>query len=291
MIKFGPSGNSDSFYASGYESTLDTPRYLAERGLNAFEYSFGRGANLSVDKAALFGEEFKKYNIEVSVHAPYFINYANTDDEMISKSIGYVLSSLKRLKAMGGRRCVFHPAAQGKLPRQQAFDITKSNIEKLLAAVYDSGYGDMILCPETMGKINQIGTVDEVLNICRMDKIFIPTFDFGHINSRDRGILKAKNDYRAVLDRIFTELDEERARSIHIHFSKIQYGNSGEIRHLTMEDTIYGPDFEPLAELLYEYGMAPVVLSESNGTQAEDAMLMKKIYMDVVERSQRGQEY
>lgn len=288
MVKFGPSGNSDSFYALGFQSTLDTPKYLSERGLDAYEYSFGRGVNLTVDKAALFSEEFKKYNIEVSVHAPYFINFANTDDEMIKKSVMYVLSSLKRLKAMGGKRCVFHPAAQGKLTRQEAFEITKRNIEKLLYSVYESGYGDMILCPETMGKINQIGTVEEVLDICKMDRIFIPTLDFGHINARGRGILKVKDDFRAVLDTVFKELGEERARSIHIHFSKIQYGGSGEVRHLTMEDQIYGPHFEPLAELLYEYRMTPVVLSESNGTQAEDAVLMKRIYLDVVKKNSTG---
>ncbi|NLK17925.1 MAG: TIM barrel protein [Clostridiales bacterium] len=293
MVKFGPSGNADSFYALGYQSTLDTPKYLAERGLDAYEYSFGRGVNLTVDKATLFGGEFRKHNIELSVHAPYFINFANTDDEMVKKSVSYVLSSLKRLKAMGGRRCVFHPAAQGKLTRQEAFGLTKRNIEKLLYAVYDSGYGDMILCPETMGKVNQIGTVEEVLDICKMDRIFIPTFDFGHINARGRGILKVKDDFRAILDKVFEELDEERARSIHIHFSKIQYGGSGEVRHLTMEDQVYGPHFEPLAELLYEYRMTPIVLSESNGTQAEDAMVMKRIYLSVVEKysANRGDGY
>jgi deoxyribonuclease-4 len=195
----------------------------------------------------------------------------------------YITSSLKRLKAMGGKRCVFHMAAGGK-NRQEAFLTAKKNIEKMVAAVYDAGYGDMFLCPETMGKLNQIGTVDEVLEVCKTDKIFIPTFDFGHINARGQGILKTKGDYMAVIDKIFAELDEYRAKNIHIHFSKIKYGACGEICHVSMDDKLYGPEFEPLAEVLCEYNMTPVVLSESNGTQAEDALLMKSIYNNVLNK-------
>lgn len=281
MIKFGPSGNSNSFYQRGFSSTSDTPKYLYDRGLDAFEYSFGRGTNLTVERAAAFGKEFNKYNIEVSVHAPYYINFANDDEQMINKSVGYILSSLKRLRALGGKRCVYHTAAAGKKIREEAFAKTKLNTAKLLEAVYSNDYGDMILCPETMGKINQIGTVDEILEICQMDKIFIPAFDFGHINAREKGILKTEDDYKKIIHKIFDKLGEERAKNIHIHFSKIQYGNSGEIRHLTLDDTIYGPEFYPLAKVLYQYKMTPVVLSESDGVQAEDAVKMKNIFYNI----------
>lgn len=282
MIKFGASGNSQSFFDMGFKSTYDTPKYLADKGLDAFEYSFGRGTNLTVDKAMLYGEEFKKYNIAISVHAPYYINFANTDEEKIQKSFMYILSSLKRLKALGGKRCVFHPATVGKSIREEAFEITLKNINRLVEKVYEDGYDDMILCPETMGKLNQIGTVEEIMQICKLDKIFIPTLDFGHINSRTRGGLKTKEDYKKVIDTIFKSLDEPRAKNVHIHFTKIQYGEKGEIRHLNMADNVYGPEFEPLAELLHEYKMTPVILTESNGTQAEDAQLLKKIYNNMV---------
>jgi deoxyribonuclease-4 len=278
MIKFGPSGNSNSFYEAGFTSTFETPQYLYDKGLNAFEYSFGRGANISVEKAKLLGEEFAKYGIEVSVHAPYYINFGNESEEMAAKSTVYVLSSLKRLKAFGGKRCVFHTAGAANKNREEVFRLTYSNIIKLVETVYNNGYGDMTLCPETMGKINQIGTLDEILQICGIDKIFIPCIDFGHLYARERGLFDSESDYKRIIDKIFESLGEERAKNIHIHFSKIQYGKSGEIRHLTMNDKIYGPDFEPLALVLAQYDMTPVVLSESDGTQAEDAMLMKDIY-------------
>ena len=114
MIKFGPSGNGEAFYEAGYKHTTQAAGYCRDLGLDCYEYSFGRGVNLSEEKAAEIGRAFKDADVEISVHAPYFINFANPDDEAAFKSYNYVLSSAKLLKIMGGERIVFHPAAQGK---------------------------------------------------------------------------------------------------------------------------------------------------------------------------------
>ena len=69
---------------------------------------------------------------------------------------------------------------------------------------------------------------------------------------------------------------------MHIHFSKIEYTIKGEKRHLTFADTVFGPEFEPLAEALIEYKLSPHILSESAGTQAEDAKYMKDVYFNLL---------
>ena len=112
MIKFGPSGNSEAFYNSGFKHSEQSAKFCKDLGLDCFEYSFGRGVLMSEAKATSIGEAFKEQNIEISVHAPYFINFANPEDEAAQKSYGYVLQSAKFLKLMGGERVVFHPAAQ-----------------------------------------------------------------------------------------------------------------------------------------------------------------------------------
>ena len=84
-----------------------------------------------------------------------------------------------------------------------------------------------------------------------------------------------------VIDYLFKTLGEEKAKKVHIHFSKIEYGDKGEIRHLTMEDNKYGPEFEPLAKLLKEYNMEPVVICESSELMAHDALILKNIYDNV----------
>ncbi|MBO5327627.1 MAG: TIM barrel protein, partial [Clostridia bacterium] len=211
-------------------------------------------------------------------HAPYFINFANPDDEAAEKSYGYVLNSAKFLKLFGGKRLVFHPAAQGKATREEAVNRTAERLKILRDLIYANGYEDLIFCPETMGKQAQIGTIEEVVNFCKIDKIYTPAVDFGHINAREQGSLKTVEDYESRLQYMIDELGYERVKNFHVHFSKIMYGGKGEIKHLTFEDQVYGPEFYPLAVALKKLKLEPYIVSESDGTQAEDAREMKEIY-------------
>ncbi len=281
MIKFGPSGNCESFYAEGNTHTEQAAAFVKNRGLDCFEYSFGRGVRMTEDKAISIGEAFREEEIELSVHAPYYINFANPDDEMAQKSYGYVLDSGKMLKAMGGTRCVFHPAAQGKDLREQAVARTAERLKVLRDYLYLNDLQDLKFCPETMGKIAQIGTVEEITAFCEIDPIFTPCVDFGHVNAREQGSLKTSRDYKDRLEYMIERLGYDRMKHFHVHFSKIMYSVKGEVKHLTLEDTVYGPEFEPLAQTLCDLKLEPYIVSESDGTQAEDALIMKRIYEKV----------
>ena len=281
MIKFGPSGNCESFYAEGYSHTEEAAAFVKRRGLDCFEYSFGRGVRMSEDKAISIGEAFKTEGVEISAHAPYFINFANPDDEMAAKSYGYVLDSAKMLKLMGGQRVVFHPAAQGKASREEAVALTEDRLKILRDYIYLNDMQDMIFCPETMGKIAQIGTVEEVVRFCKVDPVYVPCVDFGHINAREQGSLVTVDDYKSRLQYMIAELGFERMKHFHVHFSKIMYSAKGEVKHLTFADNVYGPEFEPLAVALKELGLQPYLVSESAGMQAEEAAIMKKIYQSL----------
>lgn len=278
MIKFGPSGNSESFYAKGYTHTEQSAAFVREMGLDCFEYSFGRGVRMSEDKAISIGEAFHEQGVEISVHAPYFINFANPSDESAQKSYTYVLDSAKALKLMGGNRCVFHTAAQGKISREEAVALSEGRLKVLRDLIYLNNLEDIFFCPETMGKLAQIGTLEEVVRFCKIDKIFLPAIDFGHINAREQGSLRTTFDFKDRLEYMIGELGFERVKNFHVHFSKIQYSAKGEIRHLTFDDMLYGPEFEPFAIAVKELKLEPYVICESAGTQAEDAKRMKEIY-------------
>ena len=281
MIKFGPSGNSESFFAAGYSHTEEAASYVKDMGLDCFEYSFGRGVRMGEEKARSIGKAFADEGVELSVHAPYFINFANPDDEMAAKSYGYVLDSAKMCRAMGGRRIVFHPAAQGKDTRETAVSRAEDRLKMLRDYIYLNGMQDMMFCPETMGKFAQIGTPEEIARFCLVDEVFTPCIDFGHVNARGQGSLRTEADHRALLEGFLERLGYERMKHFHAHFSKIMYGAKGEIKHLTFADERYGPEFEPLAAVLKELRLEPYVVSESDGTQAEDALAMKRIYEGV----------
>lgn len=278
MIKFGPSGNSISFETEGYKHTEEAAAFVKARGLDCYEYSFGRGIRMTEQKARSVAAAFREAGVEISVHAPYFINFANPDDEMAEKSYGYVLDSGKMLKLLGGKRCVFHPAAQGKDERSVAVERTKDRFKILRDKIYQNGLEDLMFCPETMGKVAQIGTVGEIAEFCEIDPVFTPCVDFGHVNAREQGSLRTAKDYRDLLEYLIGRLGYGRMKHFHVHFSKIQYGPKGELRHLTFADTVFGPEFGPLAEVLKELKLEPYIVSESDGMQAEEAAEMKRIY-------------
>ena len=283
MIRFGVSGNSNSFYDEGFQSTEQAAKWLKARNLDAFEYSFGRGVRMTDKKAELIRDAFQKEQIFISAHAPYYINFANPDDEMAEKSYGYVLQTARMVQKMGGNRVVFHPATVGKMERQDAFRLTCERFKRLTELIYKENLQNIVFCPETMGKINQIGDLAEITELCKIDSIYLPTIDFGHLNARTHGGMKEKADYEAAIRYLYAELPKEKADVIHVHFSHISYSQGGEVKHLTGSDTVYGPFFEPLAEVFLEHRMSPVVLSEADGTQAEDAAEMKRIYFDLKE--------
>ena len=278
-VLFGPSGNSESFYAEGHKGTIESPKWLRERNLDLFEYSFGRGYMMKTEVAQKLGEEFSKYGITLSLHAPYFINFANPDEEMFQKTIGYIKTGIKFLHSFGAKRLIFHPASCGKAKREDAVKLMNERISSLMPEFEAEMTKDMYLCPETMGKTMQIGTYKEIIDLCTCSEKLIPTFDFGHINALTQGTLKTKEDYQKIFDYSFEKLGAFRTKNAHIHFSKIEYGGKGEIRHLTFDDKIYGPEFEPLCECLIQNNMNCHVICESNGTMAEDAISMKNLFL------------
>ena len=155
---------------------------------------------------------------------------------------------------------------------------THNSLAKLIEAL-DGQYSHIRLGIETMGKLNQLGTLDEVLEQCRVHPQFVPVVDFGHLNCREEGrAFPDADSYRRVFDRIAESCGDEVARTLHCHFSKIEYTGAGEKKHLTFEDNVYGPQFEPLAEAIVKDDLAPRIICESDGTMAEDALAMQNCY-------------
>ena len=279
MVLFGPSGNDELFYEQGYKSSKEVFKWLREMGLDLYEYSFGRGILLKDETAIEYAELAKENNILVSVHAPYFINLANPDIEAIQKSFDYIDNSLNKLILLNGKKCVVHIGSCMKMTRNDALKNVTYNLQKYMDS-FDDNYGDknIFVCPETMGKFQQIGTYKEIIDLCTLHKQLVPTLDFGHINCILQGNLSL-DEYRKILDYMFEKLGDEKAKMVHVHFSKIEFSDKGEVRHLTLEEKKYGPNFEPLAFLLKEYKMDNVtIISESKNIMAQDAKKLKSIF-------------
>ena len=274
---FGPGGNSESFYNEGYKSTLQAPRWVKERGLDAYEYQAGNGLTASDATLAAIGEKAREHGILMSVHTPYFISLSGVVEEKRLKSIEYITKSLGAAELLGADTIVIHTGSAAKISREEAMALAADTLEKNLEV---NGNTNIRMGLETMGKLNQLGTLEEVLELCKIHPIYCPVVDFGHLNSRNIGGLFTDCDsYRRVFDTIANALGDEYAYNLHCHFSKIEYTGAGEKKHLTFEDTVYGPEFDGLAEAIVREGVCPRIICESAGTMAEDALYMKNTWL------------
>ena len=274
---FGPGGNSEAFYAAGYKSSLQAPEFVTSLGLCAYEFEAGRGLRGVTEKTlAALGAAARERGVELSLHAPYFISLSGVDPEMRQKSVTYIVESVEAALLMGADTIVIHTGSAAKISRKEAMKLAACTLFDTLTAVGDT---PVHLGLETMGKINQLGTLDEVLTLCALDRHLYPVVDFGHLNARERGGAFPDADaYRRVFDTVAARLGDDKARYMHCHFSKIEYTDAGEKRHLTFADETFGPDFAPLAEAMAKDGLCPRIISESAGTQSDDALAMQNAY-------------
>ena len=276
--KFGPGGNSDAFRQAGLKSTLDAPGWVKAVGLDAYEYEAGNGLSASAAMLSAIGAEAAGHGIKMSYHTPYFISLSGIVEEKRLNSIKYIRESLDAAKLLEADIIVVHSGSAAKITRDEAMRLAGDTLVRTLKEV--DTYGIKIGL-ETMGKVNQLGTLDEVLELCRIDSAFVPVVDFGHLNARDLGgVFKTADDYVRVFDKIDRALGADIACNLHCHFSKIEWTSSGEKRHLTFDDSQFGPDFEPLVDAIVSNGLAPTIICESAGTQSDDALYMKKYYME-----------
>ncbi|HEY8500303.1 MAG TPA: TIM barrel protein [Clostridia bacterium] len=279
VIWFGPSGNSESFYRAGNRHSWQMPRWLKKMGLNAYEYQCNKGTNIKKETAEKIGEEAKKAGIRMSIHAPYYINLASTDEIKRENSVQYILKTLQIADWMGAGRIVVHTGAVGKMSREKAMTLALPALAQALKEADISGFSEISICPEVLGRISQLGDLDEIIFMCGLDERMIPCVDFGHVYARSLGrALKTIDDYRRIFNALENSLGKERTDKLHIHFSRIEFTDAGERRHHTVEDTEYGPDFEPLAKVLTERKAEPVIICESRDRMAEDALILKHIY-------------
>ena len=275
---FGPGGNGDLFYQSGGKSTAQAPAWLKNYGLDAYEYEAGNGISAGEASLRAVGDAAREHGILMSIHAPYYISLSGVEEEKRLKSITYIEKTLWAAELLGADTVVIHSGSAAKISRDEAMRLSFDTLSRVAESVGDTPAARLGI--ETMGKVNQLGTLDEVIEQCKVSPIYTPVVDFGHLNARATGnAFPTVDHYRRVFNEIAERLGDEHAIHLHCHFSKIEYTNAGEKKHLTFADSVFGPWFEPLAEAILLEKVCPRIICESAGTQAEDALWMKQQLM------------
>lgn len=280
-MKFGPAGNDDSFYEAGYKKSYQMPEYLNKVGLDAYEYQCSRGVRVSDEQAQKIKEEATKYGISLSVHSPYYISLSTQDEEKKKSTIKYITDSMMAAKKMGATRVVVHAGSLLGLDREYAVDSACALLKRAYEEADKLGLSDITICPETMGKINQLGNSKEIIKMCKVDDRLIPTIDFGHLYCRELGRLKTEEDFVNELQMYIDELGYDRMKHFHSHLSQMEYTeNGGEKRHVTFNEG-FGPDYEAILRAIKKLKLEPTIICESAGTQTRDSKIMKEYYESI----------
>lgn len=279
MIQFGVAGNPQDFYDKGNKVSEQMPQYLSNFGLDLYEYQCSRGVRISDEKAKNLKKQSRKYGITLSVHAPYYISLSTQEEEKKKSTIKYITDTMIAAQKMGADRIVVHAGALLGLDRNYAVSSACQLLKLALDTADSMGLGEITICPETMGKINQLGNSREIIQMCQIDERLIPTIDFGHLYCRSLGKLITKQDWLEELSQYIDKLGYERMKYFHSHFSKMIYTTGGEKCHVTFENQESGPDFNIILDVLNTLQLEPRIICESAGTQSIDAKIMKNSYL------------
>jgi deoxyribonuclease-4 len=263
-------------------TTQDVPRLLHEEGLDAFEYQASRwGAKPQIKEADArrLGEEAHKNDVRLSMHGSYFINLSGKPD-VVEASKQRLLAAATAADWMDAYVVVFHTGFYGKFEKSYAFKACLTALKEVTAEIKSRGLKAK-LGPETMGRKSQVGSIDEIIAINREVEGTQLVIDWGHLHALHQGTFRKMEDMRAIAEKVERELGTEALRSMHCHFSAIEFGLQGEKRHHTLDEKRYGPDFRWLAEIIVDFGLHPTLICESPILDV-DARKMKETLLQML---------
>ncbi len=279
--RFGPAGVPPMFRLMGAK-TADTPKLLHEEGLDALEYQasrWGPKPQIKQQDAEILGAEAIKNDVRLSMHGSYFVNLSGKR-EVVEASKRRLIACATAADWMGAYVVVFHTGFYGLFEQEFAFKTCLDALKEISAEMKSLGL-KVKLGPETMGRKHQVGTLDEILTICEQIENTQLVIDWGHLHARGLGALKKVEDFRAVAEKVEQRLGTETLRSMHCHFSAIEFSSQGEKEHHTLDEKRYGPDFRLLAEVIADFQMHPTMICESPILDV-DARKMKETLAEVL---------
>jgi deoxyribonuclease-4 len=282
--RFGPAGVPPIFRILGAQS-FDVPRLLREEGLDAFEYQavrWGQKPQMKQEDAERLGVEARKNDVLLSMHGSYYVNLSGKK-AVVEASKRRLVACATAARWMSAYVVVFHMGFYGLVEKSYAFRSCVNALKDVVATMNSLGIRNVKLGPETMGRVFQVGSLDEILTICEEVEQTQLVIDWAHMHARHQGRFRKVEDFRAVVEEVERRLGTEAARNMHCHFSKIEYTDKGERRHHVLDEARYGPDFQMLAEVIAEFNMRPVMICETPLLDV-DAVKMRDALREVIKK-------
>lgn len=256
--------------------------WLRGQGLNGFEIQCVYGFKVSdTNKQIIINETEKGMNF--SIHAPYYVNLGSKNEPSFEKSKEYMKQGVELAKSIGVNRIIFHPGGgHDNTPEGRKIAI-RQLIDAINVITTEVDMGEVRFYPEIGGKTANLGSLDEIIEICQECKYCYPCIDIAHLHAREIGSIETIDDLRVRLNKLKSALPDK-FDQVHFHAYTIQYGDKGELHHLVhgenMSDGREGkPNLDDFVQVLKEMNLDPWVVSEASDSQEIGAKYMHDLYV------------
>lgn len=243
-------------------------------GLDAMEIEFVRGVKMSDELAIKIKQISEETNILLTAHGPYYINLNSSDAAKVEASIKRIIDTARITYKVGGWSIVFHSAYYGKDEPETVYKRVRDSLKQVIDTIVDEGI-EIWVRPEVMGGLAEFGSLEEVIKLSQELEYVLPCLDFAHLHARSIGGYNSYDEFMKIFELIEKELGKDTLKNMHMHFSGIEYGERGEIKHLNLNESDF--NYYDLVRALKDYSVEGVIISESPNIE-EDALLLKKTY-------------
>ena len=250
MIRIGTAGAP-----IGCKSSEEGVRKVRALGLGAMEVEFVRGVKMGVETAKEVGAVAKELDVQLSVHAPYYINLNSTEPEKLEASKARILKSLEIGHHLGATVVVVHAGFYSGDGAERATADIKEAVQEIADLRKENGW-DPLIGLESMGKEKSWGKLDEIAEVATLGGT-VPVLDFAHYHAITQGGLKTEEDF----GKYFTWYEGITKKPLHAHFSGINYGPKGELNHLPIDSK--EPDYSAMVPVLKSKKYDITLISES----------------------------
>ncbi len=284
-IRFGTVGSPSTTPKSGTPAAIEHIKIL---GLDHLEIAWVQSVRVSDETCAEIKAAGQKYDVTLSIHAPYYINLNSQTEELMVKSDERLLAAARKGYLAGARDIIFHPGSYHTQPPEQVYERAKEKLLELTGILREEGV-DVNLRPETMGKGAMFGTLDEVLELSRDVPGVAPCIDWAHLHARQGdGTFNSYAEFAAALDKVKAILGEDGLHSLHFHLSGIAYTPKGEKAHLPLNEADI--HYRELLQAFVDYGVVATAAVEApEPFHVADALTFQATYRRLLDGAELEQ--
>lgn len=271
MLHFAVAGVPYSTPGKG--GTVEGLKHAHSLGITAMELEWVQRVPMNTERIDEIAETAEELDMYLTIHAPYFVNLNAQEPEKLAASKKRILDAMEMGQRAGAHSVCVHPAFYLKMDPDVVYENVRVATDDILEQAKKRNL-TINLAYETMGKPTQFGTLEEVLKLSKEFGIY-PTVDSAHMHARTNGEWNSEAEWNTMLDMYVEYLGEKSLKSVHMHYSGIEYTEKGERKHLPLSES--DARWREFMKVLKERGVEGSLVCESP-IQEDDTIVLRDAY-------------